>query len=306
VELPLRRLFESPTIAQLAPVIVSLRDKPDEQAPDIPSSLVPIHVVNGGETLFCFHPLGGGISSFRSLIDLLPGVSIYGLQSEGFSLAESIRHTTGESMARYYVELIRSVQKNGPYWLLGRSSGGHLAFEASRILTQMGEEVAGVMLLDTAAPGRLPWNPTDLNLIKRMAEGALDEDEQELSKLVGDEQLAYALQQLKKRGLVPSNYSFDLGRRRLAVVKNNLMAANKYLPGPYHGHVTLFAAEGSPLENIDVWKTFVPASLQVEHVSGQHAQLLTEPFVRQIAAHIQTSMGSATKGKTFAAAQMIS
>ncbi len=306
VELPLRRLFESPTIAQLAPVIVSLRDKPDEQAPDIPSSLVPIHVVKGGETLFCFHPLGGGISSFRSLIDLLPGVSIYGLQSEGFSLAESIRHTTVESMARYYVELIRSVQKNGPYWLLGRSSGGHLAFEASRILTQMGEEVAGVMLLDTAAPGRLPWNPTDLNLIKLMAEGALDEDEQELSKLAGDEQLAYALQQLKKRGLVPSNYSFDLGRRRLAVVKNNLMAANKYLPGPYHGHVTLFAAEGSPLENIDVWKTFVPASLQVEHVSGQHAQLLTEPFVRQIAAHIQTSMGSATNGKTFAAAQMIS
>ena len=72
-----------------------------------------------------------------------------------------------------------------------------------------------------------------------MAEGALDEDEQELSKLVGDEQLAYALQQLKKRGLVPSNYSFDLGRRRLAVVKNNLMAADKYLPWPLPRHVTL-------------------------------------------------------------------
>ena len=56
-------------------------------------------------------------------------------------------------MARYYVELIRSVQKNGPL-VLGRSSGGNIAFEASRILTQMGEEVAGVMLLDTAAPGR--------------------------------------------------------------------------------------------------------------------------------------------------------
>ncbi|HEX7288640.1 MAG TPA: thioesterase domain-containing protein, partial [Candidatus Angelobacter sp.] len=271
----------------------------------LPSSLVPIHIADGGEILFCFHPLGGGVSSFRSLIDLLPGVSIYGLQSEGFSPTESIRHATVESMAAYYVELIRSVQKNGPYWLLGRSSGGHLAFEAGRILTQIGEEVAAVMMLDTAAPGRSPWNPTDLNLIKLMAEGSLDDDEEELSRRSGDEQLAYALEQLKKRGLVPSDYSFDLARRRVAVVKNNLTAANMYLPASYSGQVILFAAEGSPLENVDVWKTFVPGSLDVNHVSGQHAQLLTEPFVRQIGAHIQSHLGQARR-KKISPAQMIS
>jgi aspartate racemase len=209
-------------------------------------------------------------------------------------------------MAAYYVELIRSVQKNGPYWLLGRSSGGHLAFEAGRILSQMGEEVAAVMMLDTAAPGRLPWNPTDLNLIKLMAEGSLDEDEEELSRLSGDDQLAYALEQLKKRGLVPSDYSFELARRRVAVVKNNLTAANTYLPASYSGQVILFAAAGSPLENIDVWRTFVSGSLEVKHVPGQHSQLLTEPFVRQIAAHIQTHMGEARKHSESLPAQMIS
>jgi thioesterase domain-containing protein len=302
--LPLRRLFELPTIAQLAPALLALRENPGDKPPELPSSLVPIRVVDGGETLFCFHPLGGGVSSFTTLIELLPGVSLYGLQSEGFALSETIRHTTVETMAAYYVDLIRSVQKSGPYWLIGRSSGGHIAFETARILTEMGEEVAAVMMLDTAAPGRLPWHASDLNLITFMADGGLDGDQEELAKLQGDAQLALAIEKLKQRGLVPKNYSLELGRRRLAVVKNNLHAANSYLPQPHQGNVVLFAAEASPAENIEVWKRFVSSALEVRHVVGQHSQLLNQPFVRQIAAHIQTFMGEA--GNKSLAARMVS
>ncbi|MBZ5521196.1 MAG: non-ribosomal peptide synthase/polyketide synthase [Acidobacteriia bacterium] len=288
VDLPLRRLFEYPTIAQLAQIVITLKDRPEEQAAPLPSSLLPLNVEKGGETLFCFHPIGGSATDYSTLVKLLPGVSIYGLQSEGFSLAESIRHTTIESMAGYYVELIRSVQKTGPYWLVGWSSGGVLAIEAAHILRRMGEEVAPVLLLDTAAPALIPWNPTDLDMIQFMAGGPdVGLDMEHMEKLEGDERLAYVVEHLKSHKFVPSDYSIDLGRRRLEVVKNNLEAANKYVPEPYSGRVVLLAAEGTPPENPGGWKKYIPGQLEVEQVAGQHSQLLSEPFVTGIAAHIQ-------------------
>jgi thioesterase domain-containing protein len=180
--------------------------------------------------------------------------------------------------------------------LIGQSSGGVIAFEAAHILSRMGEDVASVFLLDTAAPGLRPWNATDLDLIKVLADGNLDGDEEELSKLEGDEQLVYAVEQLKKRGIVPSDYNLDLARRRLAVLKNNLTATNTYVPGPYGGHVVLFAAETSTLGNVDAWKKYVSGSLEVEHVAGRHSQLLLDPFVRQIAQHTQRYIDNVRKG----------
>ena len=295
VEVPLRRLFELPTVAQLAPIMAQLKENPEEQTYGTSSSLVPLRVVAGGENLFCFHAVKGGVTTFNTLIELLPGVSMYGLQSEG--LSRSIRYTTIESMSAYYVEIIRSVQKKGPYSLIGQSSGGLLAFEAAHILSRMGEEVAAVLLLDTMAPGSLQWNATDLDLINALADGKLDgdDDQEALSRLEGDEQLVYAFEQLKKRGHVPSNYGIDIGRSMLAVLKNNLTATTMYAPEPYGGHVVLIAAEASPVENIEAWKTYVSGSLDIAPFAGQHKDLLVEPFVRETAKHIQRYMGEAQK-----------
>jgi thioesterase domain-containing protein len=289
--MPLRRLFESPTIAQLLPIVLKLKENPEERTYATSSSLVPLHIVDGGENLFCFHAVKGGVSDFKKLIGLLPGVSMYGLQSEGIS--GPIQYTTIESMAAYYVEIIRSVQKKGPYSLIGHSTGGLLAFEAAHILSRIGEKVATVILLDTFAPGFNPWYGSDLELINFLAGGNLDGNQEELLRLEGDEQLAYAFEQLKKLGPLPSNYSLDIVRKVVTITKNNLMATNMYAPEPYGGHVALIAAEMSPVENIATWKPYVSGLLEVSPVAGGHGDLLVEPFVRQTAKHIQRSMDEA-------------
>ena len=114
-------------------------------------------------------------------------------------------------------------------------------------------------------------------LINAIADRKLDGDKEELSRLEGDEQLAYAFEQLEKRGHVPSNYNLDMGRNMLAVLKNNRTATNMYAPGPYDGHVVLIAAATSPVENIQAWKAYVSGSLEVV------------PFAGEVAAHSQAS-----------------
>jgi thioesterase domain-containing protein len=291
--MPLRRLFEFPTIAQLVPIVVDLKENPKEETYLTSPSLVPLHVVAGGENLFCFHAVKGGVGDFKTLIGLLPEVSLYGLQSEGF--LRSIRHTTIESMAAYYVEIIRSVQKKGPYSLIGFSSGGVLAFEAARILSRMGEKMALVLLLDPMVPGTLQQNPTDLELINMLAEGKLDGNQEELSRLEGDERLAYAFDQLKKSGDVPSNYGLDIARNMLAVVKNNLTAEIMYTPEPYGGHIVFIAAETRRMENLELWKKYISGSLEIVRVAAEHKDLLTEPFVRETVKQLQRYMGEAQK-----------
>jgi len=310
VDIPLRRLFEAPTIAQLAPIVIRLKERPEEE-PQFPSSLVPLHIEERGDALFCIHPMGGTAVVYAPLVDLLPGISIYGIQSEGLAPSESIRHTTIESMAAYYVDLIRSVQKTGPYWLLGWSSGGLLALEAARILSRMGEKVNPVLLLDTVAPYISDEAVEDADLINalignQLAEVSAKGTEQtgefrveDLKRLQGDDRLAYVLEHLRSRALVPSDFSLDTVRRTLAVIKNNLKSARMYLPQePYGGDIVLLAAQAVFRDNPNRWKEFVSGIIEVEPIAGRHTELMSDPVVTGVAAHIRRYM-SRIKKETF-------
>jgi acyl carrier protein len=54
-----------------------------------------------------------------------------------------------EFFAEYYITQIKQIQPVGPYYLFGRCSGGVLAFEIARQLTEMGDQVEKLVLLDS-------------------------------------------------------------------------------------------------------------------------------------------------------------
>ena len=55
-------------------------------------------------------------------------------------------------LAQSYVRMTKEIQRHGPYYLAGQSFGGLVAFEMANILTEQGEEVAFVGMIDT-----FPW-----------------------------------------------------------------------------------------------------------------------------------------------------
>ena len=76
-----------------------------------------------------------------SFIDLAKSLGverpIYGLQFPG--LHQDISFNSIESLATYYLGMIRNVQETGPYAIAGWSMGGMVAFEMAKQLALQGD-----------------------------------------------------------------------------------------------------------------------------------------------------------------------
>jgi thioesterase domain-containing protein len=75
----------------------------------------------------------------------------YGLRVRG---ADGVLkpHGSVAQMADAYVEEIRAIQPEGPYFLVGECAGGVTAYEAARQLLAQGQEVAMLVLMDVERP----------------------------------------------------------------------------------------------------------------------------------------------------------
>lgn len=139
---PLLRLFQAPTIAQLASV---LRDQ--EGAPRW-TALVSMR---GGGTmppLFIVPPAGRTISAFAHWTRHFdPEQPVYGLQPLGFDKHET-PHDSVANMAAYYLADIRKRYPIGPYVLAGICFGAIVALEMAQQLHNQGEHVALLAILD--------------------------------------------------------------------------------------------------------------------------------------------------------------
>ncbi len=146
LDLPLRALFESPTIAGLAArtAATPLGDR---------SSLVPFRTEGAKTPLFCIHGLGGEVRGYAELARLLDADRpCFGIRA---GAVDEQRGTTIEAMAAGYIAEIRAAVPTGPYFLGGYSAGATLAYEMAQQLTVSGERVPLVIAFDSRPPNPL-------------------------------------------------------------------------------------------------------------------------------------------------------
>jgi amino acid adenylation domain-containing protein len=143
VEIPLRTIFEAPTIEQLAvrigqdldgdaPVVVQLRPGPDERVPVF--CLLGVHL---------YQDLALALHHERVTI----GVHVPVRYVPGHG-----RQPTLPEIAARYVEVIRRHQPRGPYCLVGLCFGGIVAYEVARQLEAASQRVETVMIIDAVLP----------------------------------------------------------------------------------------------------------------------------------------------------------
>jgi thioesterase domain-containing protein/acyl carrier protein len=167
VDLPMSVLMQSPTIAALGDLIRtespelagattsagtdSSAAKPAKGSALKYRHLVPMHSGQVGDRtpLFVVSGMFGNVLNLSHLAHLLGEERpFYALQARGL-YGDLEPHETFEEMARDYIAEIRMVQPQGPYLLGGFSGGGIVAYEIARQLTQAGETVPLIVMLDT-------------------------------------------------------------------------------------------------------------------------------------------------------------
>jgi amino acid adenylation domain-containing protein len=316
VNLPLATLFRDATIESLARVIAG------KSNPETWSSLIEIESAGNHAPFFCVHGLTGDILWFRELAHCLaPHIPFYGLQSRGLDGIQAPFESI-EEMAKYYIQEIRLLQPNGPYYLGGASFGGTVALEMAHQLMDQGEEVSILAVFDHS-PANIQLDRETHKLQRRLISGYkmlrnfpgwLAEfvrlgpthmsmrirRKLKLMRKVGGQTDIGKLGELEADDMI--DFASELEAHRQRLITSNFQALKKYLPKPYPGKVTLFRALKRPLLNTydpeEGWQKLAPGRVTVYDISSSHEGMFKKPHVDDVAKSLKLCLdGWSTESK---------
>ena len=331
VEYPLSMLFEAPTVEACANLIreatgATLDDNSGATAEGktqhsrrTPSHslLVPLYA-NPEASKAPFFLVAGMYGNVMNLRHLASHVGVdqpvYGIQARGL-FGDEKPHCRFQVMAEDYLNEIRKIQPQGPYFLGGFSGGGITAYEMAYQLEQQGEEVALLVLLDTPSPTVPTLTvPDRIVLLRRRLARMGPQYVLQATQKKAVESLTRLKQMTSKpvrHTLLPSDFrSESVGEAFMLAVKN-------YRPPIYKGNVVLFRPAldeayalqpgrvvnigGGFVDHANYWGEFVAGGIDVEVVTGDHDSMVLEPHVRALAAklrvRLETAQAAATRGK---------
>ncbi len=284
VRLPISALFEAGTIERLAGVIEAGVVSREQR-------LVAMQPFGERPPIYFMHSADRYGLNYRHLARHLgPDQPSYLLLHRAPRPGDA-RDAGIPEMAREAAEEICRFQPAGPCFVVGHSTGGVVAFEVARVLQATGRQLGLVALLDTNCPAALRgFRPTlrrhVVALRRRSFTGKVD-------------YVAKRVRYWRSR-LRPQSPR----ARPAAAGSLSLQAVATYRPGPFRGRVTLFwgdedygdgGLDGDPRMR---WQDFATDGLDVRRIPASHANMLTEPNVRMLAAELRRCIDEVLEGRS--------
>ena len=314
IQLPVAVLFQQKTVAQLAELIRQLQAETDR--PVAWSNCVPMQTQGKGTPIYI---LPGAIGSVLYLQPLTAALGqqqpIYALQTPGLQPGE-VTPDTVEALATYHLAAIRQQSPQGPYQILGHSSGGRVAFELACQLEAAGETVALLGVLDTGAPYPQPdWqDPQDdgsetyqiwnlLQIITALTGHTAPDTLAELQTLEIEQAYARVLAWLQQRHLVFTETDTVANLRRwVQTYQATTQGHVRYqTPAQLSCPIHLFRASERTHEPAATdtrqddrphwgWDTYTQAQIHEIQVPGTHVTMMVRPQVQTLAEAIQACL----------------
>jgi amino acid adenylation domain-containing protein len=307
VRLPSEVMFREPTIEALSQQIDEV------QADSRTSRLVPLRPGAQRRPLFLMPGVVGEVMSYVPLLQYLPTKQpVYALEDR------DDKHTSGraveiESLASKYFEAIREVQPTGPYNLAGYSAGGITAFEIACQIQANGERVGLLAIIDGDPPpavggrasnGRYAWTRFIKNLAYLFTDDLMVSSASDLQQRF-QSKARILIHYLKDSSFRHSQKAGGLDMRDIAGtpglaahqiprLEAFMSAVRRYQPKRYDGRLTLLRARAfglfQPVLHDRGWSSLVD-QIDVRVLKGNHASILREPFVRQLAKELEELLG---------------
>jgi thioesterase domain-containing protein len=266
--LSLAVLLRSATIARLADEIRGTA------IPEGPVRILGFNQQGSRPPLFCAHGPFEYVLYYRYFAQHLgPDQPLYVLRWHVQGSNTLDFKTVGE-LADAYVNTMRAIQPEGPYYLLGHSFGGFVAYEMARQLDSAGDTIGLLAVLDTGI-GEAHGGSGLQSLIEKAHRWIYV-----FAHLAQHERMAQLKERFRRTFTprVADTVAQDAATRLTA----------RYRPGAYAGRVTLFWANYVPRplwgrpDPRDGWSTFAAGGSEVINVPGDHVLILAEPRVHAL------------------------
>ncbi|MBA3921185.1 MAG: non-ribosomal peptide synthetase, partial [Nostocaceae cyanobacterium] len=322
-KLPLATLFRSGTVEAIAKILRQGEEKAlgnqvlstlaEKKLKTSWSSLVEIQPKGSKPPLFCIHPLGGETLCYRDLARHLGSEQpVYGLQPIGLD-GKELPHTRIADMASCYIQEIKSIQPNGPYFLLGWSFGGFVVYEMAQQLHSQGEKVSLLGMIDSVRPGYFQRAPLLMRVFLHLNNIFQRGPAYLWQKARGwTYQGKYEIQQRYKRYLNAAQHVLDItphlaeNDEHLKVIDANMQALDEYIFQVYPGRMTLFRtsdenrceAIGEQYDPQFGWGDITTGGIDINYIPGSHLSVMEEPYVQVIAEQLKVYLEKAALQST--------
>lgn len=293
IKLPADTILAHRTLQELAALID--RENPTAKEFDF---IVPINPFGSRQPLFCIHNVGGDVLTYRKLADYLDkDLPVYGLSLnlEAKNLQHPVRIV---DLAAFYIQEMRAVQPNGPYFVAGHSLGGLLAYEISRQLQAQNQEIALLAMLDTRLLNKKHRKPLWKKLkhnYQKLSFVPFRQIFHYLKQKTLDEIERFKVKRFMRTYPAPLDHTLNK-----AALKKNLLqyAGRHYKPESYQGIITYFNAKQESKnyaeETLKGWSELADR-VQVVDIDATHSTIVTEPAVRELACKLEEALKTSTQ-----------
>ena len=267
LDLPIRHLLESPTVAG---IVEFLDVGEDDRAL---GGMLALRAAGSKTPVFCIHPGSGLAWAYSGLLRHIPrGHPVYGIQADGLEGPGRLPRTLDE-MAQDYGERIRRIRPEGPYALVGWSFGGLVAQSVATCLQQDGYEVSLLALLDAGREDAAVQRTPDQRELLALTFQGVDA----FGREPGDGPLPLS----RVRALLAEHGSSLAGLEESAIARlmeitvNNLKLGDESVQREFKGDLTFFEARRADgRSTADFWTPWVSGRIDRHPVPYPHEDLM--------------------------------
>ncbi|MFG1610405.1 alpha/beta fold hydrolase [Actinoplanes sp. NPDC049265] len=242
----------------------------DSQGEDSLDPVLVLRPHGGLPPLFCVHPGGGMSWCYTGLLGVLDADRpVMALQARGLRTGDTLVQGGVGAMADDFLTLIREVQPEGPYHLLGWSFGGTLAHAIAARMQEAGQKVGMLAVMDaepTAAEGPERTPTVRELLISLLQEFGYDLRDIANVPLRPDRVIAL----LRRENSAMAYVEPATVNAVMEVYANNLRAVSGHRPPLFHGDLEFFYAAEEPAVDAGRWSPFVTGEIRPHPLACTH------------------------------------